>query len=90
MRKVNHRKSNTNTKTYVKNPKGKNHGERERDSTIIMAITMMFSGVLGFSAQLIVLLTCWKGSTIYACSVYWIRLHCPALFKYLTTYLRGG
>jgi len=41
IRKANHGKSNTNTETYVKNPKGKNHGERERDSTIIMTITMM-------------------------------------------------
>jgi len=38
MRKINHRKSNTNTYTYVENPKGKNHGEMERDSSIIRVI----------------------------------------------------
>jgi len=46
MGKANHRKFNTNTETYVKNPKGKNHRERERDFTIIMTIALVFSGVL--------------------------------------------
>ena len=41
MRKVDHRKFNTNTETFVKNSNGKNHGVRERDSTIIMAITIL-------------------------------------------------
>ena len=41
MRKANHRKSNTNTETDMENPKGKNHGEMERDSSIITAITMV-------------------------------------------------
>jgi len=40
MGQVNFRKTNTNTEIYVKNPKGKNHGER--DSTMIIAITMVF------------------------------------------------
>jgi len=31
-----------------KNPKGKNHGEREENSTITMVIQVGFSGVLGF------------------------------------------
>ena len=35
------RKTSTNTEIYMKNPKGKNHGEEEKDSTIIMAITMV-------------------------------------------------
>ena len=44
MRKVNHNKSNTNIDTYIENPKRKkNHGERESDYTIIMAITRVFS-----------------------------------------------
>ena len=38
---TNLRKINTNTETYAKNPKEKNHGEGERDSIIIMAITMV-------------------------------------------------
>jgi len=40
MGKANLRKTNTNTEIYVKTPKGKNHGEG--DSTMIMAITMVF------------------------------------------------
>ena len=40
IRKANHRKSNINTKTYVKNPKKKTT-EKERDFTIMMAITMV-------------------------------------------------
>ena len=45
MRKVNHKKSNTNIETCVENPKGKK-SRRERDSTIIMVITMVID-VLG-------------------------------------------
>ena len=41
MRKVDHRKSNTNTEAFVKNSNGKNHGKGERDSTIIMTITIL-------------------------------------------------
>ena len=33
---------------YVKTQMGENHREKERYSTIIMAITMVFSGVLAF------------------------------------------
>ena len=38
------RKPNANTQIYLENPKGK----MERDSTIVMTITIVFSGVLGF------------------------------------------
>jgi len=33
---------------YVETQMRENHGERERESTITMAITMVFSGLLGF------------------------------------------
>jgi len=35
------RKININTSIYVKTPKGKNHVEGEKDSTVIMTITMV-------------------------------------------------
>jgi len=38
------RKPNANAQNYLENPKGK----MERDSTIVMTITIVFSGVLGF------------------------------------------
>ena len=38
---TNLRKINTNTETYMKNPKGKNHREEERNFTIIMVITIV-------------------------------------------------
>ena len=42
MGKSNLRKINTNNEIYVKNPKGKkSHTHRERDFTIILAITMV-------------------------------------------------
>jgi len=85
---TNLRKINTNTEFYVKNPKGKNHGEREKDSTI-MAITMVILLVLGFLGSIDHPLLRWKGSTIYTSSVYWIRLQSPTLFKYLTAYPWG-
>jgi len=54
-----------------------------------MAIIMVFSGMQGFSGSIDYLLLRWKGSTIYTGSIYWIRLRSLALFKYLTTYLKG-
>ena len=41
MSQANLRKTNTNTKIFVKNLKGKNNGEGEKNFTIIMAITMV-------------------------------------------------
>ena len=78
MRKGNHRKSNTNTETYVKNLKEKNQEETESDPTIIVTITIDHPPLR------------WKGSTIYTGSVCQIRLHSSALFKHLTTYPIGG
>jgi len=88
MGKANLRKINTNTGIYVKNPKGKNH--TQRDFTIIMAITMVFlwcARVFGLNWSSP---SRWKRSTIYISSVCWIRLQSSALFKHLTAYLRGG
>ena len=41
MGQANLKKTNTNTEIYVENPKGKNHGEGEKDFTIIMSITVV-------------------------------------------------
>ena len=59
---------------YVKTRKGKNHGERERerererDFTIIMAITIGFSGVLGFLD--LNLHPRWKGLSLFIGCIY--------------------
>ena len=50
MGQTNLRIANTNTENYVKTQMGKNHRERESNSTIIKMITIMFSDVLGFWA----------------------------------------
>ena len=46
MGQTNLKKANANTDNYVKTQMGENH--EERDFTIIIVITMVFSGALGF------------------------------------------
>jgi len=73
----------------VKNLNRKKHGKGERDSTILMTITV---GVLLYTRFLDTIdrpFSRWKES-IYTGSVCWIELQCPALFKHSITYLRDG
>ena len=70
--------------------KEKTHGEGERHSTKLIAIKV-FSGVLRFLDSNDHPPPCWKGFTIYICSICLDKgAKCPTLFKYLTAYLRGG
>jgi len=48
---------------------GENHGEREEDYSIIMAITMVFSDMLRFLGSIHCLLSHWKWSIIYTSCV---------------------
>jgi len=57
---------------------------------MIIAVTIVFSDVLGFLGLIDRPLPRWKRSYIYIGSVCWIRLQSSALFKHLTAYLRGG
>ena len=68
---------------------GENH--TERDFTIIMAITIVFFDVPGFLGSFIVLFRIGSGRDLLFIEVasVWIRLQSSALFKYLTSYLKG-
>ena len=63
---------------------------RERNFTIIMVITMVFSDVLGFLSLTDPPSLRWNGSIMYTCNVCWVRLPSSAPFKHLTTYHKGG
>ena len=56
---------------------------RERNFTIIMAITMVFSGLLGFLGSIDPPFSRWKGFTIYIGSVCSIRPQSSTQFEHL-------